>query len=559
MKISNFLIGFMLLLASGWVLADDLSDIEQLADAGLPQLALQRLNQDHAQPQTGVDNHVAWQRLQWQLLTQIGTPDDILTQAAVLPKDSPADVQHTVALLAAQAAIGKGDGVTARVYLQRLLWQLPVDKTEYPKLRAMVVQSHLLPQADAEAASLMLRYQQDFGQDNALLQIYALALLQAGRGADTHWIRSQLADNDPLAVLIDATSGQWSDSDIKQHLQAMLNSPLSGPVLVQMQKIAAPMNADELQLQINERLLDLVTPPVDLNAALVWKAYRSLTQSFGNVRLLLFGSDTGWADLARQSLSTDPLMARAIWAYLAREGKDPGLRSDAQQQLLAQLLAQHLDRAALRLFESAWPDLASPDFNPTVRYQLGLLALDAGKYPQSASLWQGLTVLPAGVDPTGWQVQRAQLFARTGSWQIAADAVSAWLDRPGNMDSAAAWPMLILTEQLSRQAAMTKQAQTLLVRMQANAEPLQRRVILYRLGQLAAAQQDDLQAAQLFIQAATETPLADAFVWQARLAAAASLDRAGLAEDAKLQYQLVATQSTDADQQAMANYALGMR
>ena len=547
----------MLLITACYAWADHLSAIQQLADADSPQLAVQQLNQNFAQG--SVDNRAAWQRLQWQLLAQIGKPDEILTQAASLPKDSPADVQHAAAWLAARAAISKGDGPTARIYLQRLLWQLPVDKTEYQALRAMVVQSHLLPQPDADAASLMLRYQQDFGRDVALLQTYALAVLQAGRSADMPWVRSQLADNDPLAVLMDASGNQWSDSDIKQHLQTLLGGSSSLPVLLIMRKIAAPMNAAELQLQINEQLFNQPTPPVDLNAPLLWKDYRNLTQSFGNVRLLLFGSDAGWADLARQSLRSDPVMARAIWAYLARDGKDPGLRSDAQQQLLEQLLAQHLDHTALRLFESAWPHLTSQDFNPTVRYLLGLLALDAGAYQEAADAWQNLTVLPAGANVAAWQVQRALLFARLGHWQTAADAVSAWLDQPGSMSSAAAWPMLMLTRQLSQQAATLQQAQALLVRMQASAEPLQRRVILYRLGQIAAAQQQPLQAAQLFIQAATETPLADTFVWQARLEAAASLARAGLAEDAKLQYQRVANKSTDAAQQAMANYALGMR
>lgn len=564
MKISNFLIGLSLVGLSLPVLgpneawSEDLSDIKQSAEAGAPQLALRQLDQGIAQ--ASGDTQAEWQRWQWQLLGKVGSADTVLQRAASLPKDTPADVQLVAASLAASAALSLGDGVLSRTYLARLLWVLPTDKTTYRELRAMVVQSHLMPQPDAEAASVMLRYQQDFGTDVALLRTYALAMLQAGREAEVVWARTQLPQDDPVTALIDANSDQLSDVDTRQRLLAVLNdNAVSTPMLLMVRKITAQMNAPELQIQTNERLLSSVTPPQEVTATDMWKAYRSLTQSFGNVRLLLFGSDAGWADLARESASNNKVMARAIWAYLAREAQDPALRSEAQQQFLTQLLVQHLDRAALRLFISAWPDLPASAFNAAVRYRLGQLALDEGEYKLAAGLWQDIEAVPTGVNTADWQVHRATLFVRQGLWSAAGDAVSAWLDQVATAPPDAGWQMGQVVQQMSQQATMTAPAQDLFKRLLPVVAPLQRRVVQYRLGQMADAQHKPLAAAQWYLQAATQLPLIDGFAAQARLDAAASLDQAGLHEDAKTQYALVLKTSPDIAQQAAAQYALSTR
>lgn len=535
------------------VLADSLSDTQQWVDAGAPQLALQKLDQGNADLR-----NPDWQRQQWQILAKTGSDDEVLKRAALVPKDAPPEVQHTAALLAARAAINKGNGGLARGYLAQLLWVLPADTETYRELRKLVVQSHLLPQADAEAASAMLRYQQEFGVDNGLLHLYAIAMLQVGRDAEVKWARAQLAANDTMAALIDATDSSLSDTDIKQRMQAVLNSEIDAPMLLQLRKMATQMNAPELLIQINERLLNLATSVDGVAANDIWKAYRSLTQSFGNVRLLLFGSDAGWAELARESVATNPVMARAIWAYLARDAKDPALRNDAQQQLLDQLLALHLDRAALRLFIAAWPGLPVSTFNATVRYRLGQLALDAGEHKLAVNLWRNQDSVPDGVNFADWQVRRATLFARQAIWSATANAIAAWLGTGTVTASAANWQMLELTLQLSHQATLVETAQALLTRELAVAEPAQRRVLLQRLAQIVDAAQP-IQAAQWYLQAAMQLPQPDYFAWQSRLDAAASLDQAGLHEDAKLQYQLVSKASTDAAQQAAANYALSIR
>lgn len=564
MKISNFLIGLSLVSLSLSVLApneawsDDLSEARQSAEAGAPQLALRQLEQGMAQ--ASGDTQAEWQRLQWQLLGKAGSAEAVLQQAAGLPKDAPADVQLMAARMAASAALSLEDGALARTYLARLLWILPTDKAAYRELRAMVVQSHLMRQPDKEAASAMLRYQQDFGTDMPLLRTYALAMMQAGREPEIAWVWTQLPQDDPLAALIDANSGQLSDADTRQRLQAVLkDNTASAPMLLMVRKIAAQMNAPELQIQTEERLLNSDTPPQAATAADMWKAYRKVTQSFGNVRLLLFGSDAGWADLARESASNNQVMSRAIWAYLAREAQDPALRHEAQQQFLTQLLTQHLDRAALRLFISAWPDLPASAFNGAVRYRLGQLALDEAEYKLAAGLWQDTEAVPADVNTADWQVQRATLFARLSLWSAAAEAVLAWLDQIATAPSDASWQMGQIVQHIAQQETMTVTAEDIFKRLLPVVTPLQRRVVQYRLGQMADAQHKPLAAAQWYLQAGTQIPQLDGFAAQARLDAAASLDQAGLHEDAKTQYELVLKTGPDIAQKAAAQYALSTR
>ncbi|MEQ1667435.1 MAG: hypothetical protein ABL868_03175, partial [Sulfuriferula sp.] len=391
--------------------------------------------------------------------------------------------------------------------------------------------------------SVMLRYQLDFGKDSALLQTYALAMLQAGRADDVKWARAQLPATNAIAVLLDTAAGQFSDDQSKQYLQAAILTANDAPMLLLLRKLTGEYNAPELLLQIDERLLNLPEPAA--SADKLWEAYRSLTQTLGNARLLLFGSDAGWSELAQESVQTNPMMARAVWAYLARAAKDPVLRQTAQQQLLAQLRAAKLDSAAMRLFAAAWPTLPTQTFNAATRYPLGATALSMGDDAMAVQLWRDLGEPPAGMTRVDWQVQRARLFARQGLWSLVADAVTAWLPAAATATDITHWQML------DSVLHMPQDPSALLVQMLPVLDASQQRVAMQRLGALAA---DDKQAALWLLSAAANT--SDSSAWQARLDAAARLKQAGLTLDAKQQYEAVLAGSASPAQRAAASVAL---
>ena len=555
MDTSRFLIGIMLAMVSLPACSDELTQAKQALDVGAAQLALQQLD---AMPMPSTDEQRAtWLQLTWQSLKLDGDDQAIVNHAAKLPDDAPVAMRHDVDVMAAQSAIKLGEGTLARHYLRQLLWHMSVQPAELMMLRAMVVQSHLVPQPDADAPSLFLRYQQDFGVDADLQKMYVLAMLRAGKVADLTTLRATLSNQDLLAMLIDADNTQLSDAAIHPQIVALLATQPDTQTVQLLVKPVAALHDDAVQARVVEYALSLFTPPTGTDAALLWKNYHSLTQSFGNVRLLLFGSDAGWADQARAVLADDPLMARAIWSYLAREAKDVQLKDQAQQQLLDQLSAAKLGRTALRLFEAAWANLPAQTFSPAVQYRLGGLALAAGDDVEAAELWKDAGIIPPGIDLAVWQAQRALLFGRLHAWSSAMDAVSAWLAQPNVMAGDAAWPMLLLTERLSHEPDQSRQAQSLLMQMWPNANLAQQQLIAQRLAQLMALTQP-VQAAQWYLRVAQDSSVVDErSVWQARLDAAACLDKAGLHGDAHRIYQSLSTQSVYPVLQAQARDALG--
>lgn len=536
MRLSNFLIG-LIIAATGasYAYADSRLDVQQLAQLNANQLALSQLQSANLS-----DDEL---RLQWQLLAKVGDTNAILKAAQVLPPNAPVDVARLRNQLAAQAALKQEDGVLARQYLAQLLADKSLDAPAYQQARAAVVHSYLLPQPDAEAVSVMLRYQQDFGKDVMLLQTYALAMLQAGRTDAATWARAQLPEANAIATLLDVSAGQFSDEQSKLRLQSAIIAASDVQMLLILRKLVSEYNAPELLLQIDERLLNLPKPQA--SADKLWEAYRGLTQTLGNARLLLFGSDAGWAELAQESVQTNPMMARAVWAYLARDAKDMALRQTAQQQLLAQLHVAKLDRAALRLFTAAWPDLPAQTFNAATRYQLGAIALNVGDAAVAVQLWRDLVEPPLGVAQADWQLQRACLFARQGLWPLVTDAVTAWLPVADTATDSARWQML------NSVLRMPQDPSALLVKMLPTLNAAQQRVAMQHLGTLAT---DDNQAALWLLSAAANAN--DTAAWQARLDAAARLQQAGLTLDAKQQYEAVLAGSESSAQRAAASVAL---
>ncbi|WP_162085586.1 hypothetical protein [Sulfuriferula nivalis] len=510
-------------------------DAQQLAQLNSPQLALQQLQ--------GANLSDDELRLKWQLLAQMDDAEAILQAASTLPKNAPPDVARLCNQAAAHAALQQGNGVLSRSYLAALLADRTLDTTVYQQARAAVVRSYLLPPLGNEVASVMLRYQQDFGKDKALLQSYALAMLQAGRADELKWARSQLDDTDAVAELIDISAGQFTDDQSKLRLQAAILAAKDAARLTLLRKLVSAYNAPDLLAQIDERLLNL--PEAQITADKIWEEYRSLTQTLGNVRLLLFGSDAGWADLAKESETTNPMMARAVWAYLARSAKDANLRQTAQQQLLTQLHAAKLDRTALRLFASAWPNLPASVFNADTRYQLGAVAWAENQPAVAVNLWRDLPAPPQAVAVADWQVQRARLFARQGLWPLVADAVYAWIPLADTAVESVRWQMLNVALQ------MPQDSSALLIKLLPVLNPAQQRVAMQRLGAISS---NDKEAATWLLNAAENAH--DEAAWQARLDAAARLKKAGLLLDAKQQYQAVLAGSDAAAQRALATDAL---
>ena len=521
-----FLVGFLLL--AGAAQADDAvaqSDAQLDMAAGAGQLAWQQLQG------SPVPTDVDALRLRWQALAAGGNPQQILTEAAALPSTAPADILHDADWLAARAALQVKDGRQARVFLGRLLWLMPVRPDELHRLRDMVVQSHLLPQPDGDTEGLLLRDEQDYGVNPALrLQVVAAFIQAKQKLPDMNAVRTGLVDTDPVAVLLDVAGGNLSGADLRQRVGQLLQQPhLPDIVLQALRVLLNDRNEDGLQVQLDERMLAEVNPQ-GVDATALWKRYHSQTQSFANVRLLLFGSDTGWAEQAKQN--DDPVMARAIWAYLAQQAKDAQLRVTAQEHLIDALSALKEDRTVLRLFSAAWSGLPAQDFAPSVRWRLGQIGWNVGDDKLAAAMWQDEQILPVNGDRAAWLLERAQLFARVAQWPAAWQAFTGWQAvHPGGTSGTSDWDIVLLAETLSHHAASVQTAEQLLRDLLPVSTVDEQRFLFFRLGELTS-DSEPRRAAQWYLRAAGSKPDSTRD-WRAVARAAELLQRVGLHDDAR--------------------------
>lgn len=544
---------FLLLLASLLTAsaghADDMARARQLLADGAGRLAMQALEAmpDPADVQERIDKY----RLLWQALSMSGTPQEILDAAGGLPPDSDLRLRRQVAVQAAQAALTLGRPVVARDYLRSLIWQLSPNAAGLPALRAMVVQSHLMPVPDDEAFSLWQRFVQDYGHDADLDLAVALAELKAGRTAGLDSLRAALKPGDHLALLLDVCNDSLSADARQQALTALLQNPLQPDEMDVLRHALASAHDTRMQTMWLEVALNQKQPPAGITAADLWSGWHDLAQGFGNVSLLLFGSDNGWADQAGKVATSDPLMSRAIWAHLAKSANDPVLRDLAASHLLDQLHQAGLDRTALAVFDAQWPARKPDDFPAEVRWRLGLAAFAAGRFELADAMWRNQPAASVPGNQVDWQWRRALAASRSADWPVMADAVAAWLSSVQHPSATDVWAVLF---GLHRAAAAGVAAQTLsplLEGLMPLADGAAQADILRERAQLASLD----EAPAWYLDAAAHAVSPDA-AWQDRLDAARALERAGNTPDALRIYQAVVAGAALESQREQARFAL---
>lgn len=543
---------FLLLLFSLSSHADPLPDefelASRLAREGAAQLAL--IHVQAAQP-AGTDGArwAEWELLRLSLLEQIDRPQDVLRRVAELPREAPADTQQAANRLAAMAALRLGQGAAARDYLARLFWQSELTPKQHQEARQLVARSYIAEGRPADAYPVMLRLRQDYSPVAPdLLEAYLHALLQAGLAEQAAEWLPQMHDADPLKLMVRLDAGLLApQAAVDAARQAQQKKPAAANWTVilkagQLQKNAA------WQAEAQEQLLAAAKGS---GADQLWQAYLAHAETAANQLNLLTGDDAAWSEQANQQAQIAPVTTRALLAYLARRAKDAALRADAQLRLISSLVGQKLGMTAVRLFEQN----AANDLAPAARYSLGEAAVQAGSYALAARQWQGLDSAPADVPAQQWQLRRAEVLVKGGAYGAGLEALRALLPakEPLAPDAAARVRETALELQDAGQDEAAQQAFQLLLPA---APASMQRDILARLGAMAESRKDYKLAADYFLQSAFLVGVPDASASNARFAAAANLARAGFAQDAKAQYQIILKTSKDAAQQEAARRAL---
>jgi hypothetical protein len=548
---------------------DSLAATRDLARAGARQFALQRVEalqppaitvmsaQGAASGALPATSFIAswgdWERLRLQLLSETGAHEQLLRRVAAMPAGVDPAVAADLHFAAARAAMALGRGAAARDQAGRALWAMALEGSRLRELRLLVIRSLVLDGKADDAYRSMLRFQQDYRPlDAATAALFVDGLLDLGRvreGID--WL-GLLEERGPTKMRLRLHTGLLAPAEVLGQARTAIGrseDPAWWRVLLD---AAGLHSAPLLRLEALEQRLDIADAGVADPRGL-WEAYRRYARDAANEHRLLAGDESNWLDFALRRRDADPVLARAYFAYLARDAGDATLRRTAQTQLAEALAAARLPRTALRLF-GLWP--GDPQQLPAgARQVLGGLSANLPDHPLALRYWLGLPA-PEGMPPAIWELRLAALALRAGR-----SGAAAGIAQRITADSAAAIPQAQLAEwvTLAEQFADHGRhdvARLLFGRVLPDLTAQQAAGLRAGIGLDPGAGKLPPPSAESYLLAALKAPDAgDAS--GLRMVAGFSLLRAGLLEDARAQFEWVLKHARDPAQIAVARRELG--
>ena len=563
----------LLLILPGWLVlppvmaAVSLAEIERLVRAGAPQLALRLLDQQQGDLQA---RDQAWLRRERQrigILQGLGDWEEIRRRLHALPETLPPELRRWADEMQVQTDLRLGDGRAALPRLRRMIWATVTeqDRTRLRRLRRQLIRAYLAAGAARDAHIAMLRYQQDYGRDDAQWRLlHARVLMQAGRDADAAEVLQE--DETPAAralyLLAQWRAGRLPAARVREQAEQLAAGADAEPqALLRALAVVTEQDAEASISALESWLAQGRQGPLpgllEITADDLWRAYRERAMSLGNRHQLLIGDEDAWFALADEIQAEKPASARAIHAWLATQSVDHAARA---QRALAEGL-ERLDgglRVLKRLYLPAG-EAGDPDSIPVpVRYRLAALALREGEISLASRLMQALEQPPRGEDPFNWTLRRARVFIADGRTDRGVELLQGLLERHPVLDDARHDRLMQVVFDLQA-GDRHEEAIGLFDRLMDYPRPLQsrRELLFWKADSLKALGRKE-QAAWLYLRSAT---LGDAFsmdAWArtARYHAAEMLAGAGLAGDARSQFEALLEVTREAGRRAMLQHQL---
>jgi hypothetical protein len=519
--------------------AGTLADTRQLLDAGAPRLALDRI--DHAAPaDRSAATWSAWEGLRCAALSALHRDAEVLERVARLAEEarpSPVLAPCVTAAAHAFAALEKHDD--ARRYAARALWDFKLPPRDVEGLRRLVIDTYVAGEQGDEAYRAMLRFQQDYGPlPKPLLARFVTALLDLGKDREALTWLAQLDDTQPAKLALRVRAGLVDrGAALRQAQAALAKGGGAGYWRVVLDAAADAMPG--VKLAAREHLLD--GEPRKSQAQALWSAYLAAAEASANRERLLVGDDAGWARVATRLLPNDAGLGRAFLAYLAQRGASAAVRRDAQLRLLASLAGDHLERAAVLLFQHAFPDLDALDND--VRYRLGAAAEAGGDARYAMRVWRDLAPA-ADADAAMWRLRLARVRWRADRRDAGADQLA------GELRSRSRSPHELVQETARYateldEAGQHAAASRLFEAALPQAEAADARVLGLALARAYEGAGEYARAADAYLRVALAPDPPDRPALQARLQAAGALARAGYAQDARAQLEWLVVNAKD--------------
>ena len=527
-----------------------------LAEAGAVQLALQRVEllQTAMIPGPGpaAANWVEWERLRLRLLVSRGSHALLLQRVAAMPSGVDAAVAAGFHADAARSALAIGRGAAARDHAARALWTPGIDAAQMRELRLLVIRSQVLDGQADDAYRSMLRFQQDYRTlDAAMAGEFVDGLLDLKLVKEAVSWLPLLDDRGATKLRLRLHTGLLAPAEVLSQARSAIarsENPVWWRVL---QEAADRQPAPALKIEAIEQLLDRSQGSA-AEAQRLWSEYLAYARSAANTHHLLSGDDASWMEFALKRREADPVVARAYFAYLAREGRGTSLRDAARMQLASGLIAAQLPRLALQLFD-VWPG-GPAELSADTRYPLGNAAEVLQQHARALQYRQGLPA-PEGVTPEVWDLRMASLALRAGRGDAVAAIVRKLAEANTPIPAAQRSEWIALAMQLADHG-LTAETQSLVGRVLPQSDPAQGRLLLAAVARAVDSGSQPLLAAEYHLRLALTAPQPDAAA-EARLRAAFNLARGGLHEDARVQFEWLLKNARDPAVIATARRELG--
>ena len=539
--------------------AESLASAQRLLAARAPLLALSLVERSQ---QAGSARWIDWETARLRALTELAQWDAIAARAEALdspwiadePAGSPlAAWVRGLWLTGAEAALRVPAPARARALALRVLWTAGASADQVRRARLAVIDSHFVGGDPAAGYGAMLRMQQDAGTADPVLAARFVALLaEHGRERDAlPWITALDAGH-PVRLAAQVRLGLTAGASAAAQARAAIARGGDARFWSVLRSAGTAAGDVLLVLEASEQMLQHAPAAAGTAASALWTDYDAAAGVVANREQLLVGDEFGWSSAAARLVARDPTAARALFARLALRGSTAQVRANAQLQLASSLRESRLPLTAIRLF--ADPGRVELAAAPELRRLLGELAAEQGQFSLALAWWRELPPR-IGEDADQWRLAQAEAFARTARFD---PAVRLALE-PFAAGRAPPVPIVERTlalAELMGDAAEPARGLALLAPVRRLAEPgaaaplaptLRRSVLLAHArlqeagGAAALAAQDYLAVAAM-----PEFKPADPVQIEARLRAAQALVRAGLREEARVQFDWIARNTRDA-------------
>lgn len=558
-KLRPLLLGLCLPLAyqpaSVWADAPAINELQQLSISGAPGLALRLLDSGQPSLKEDIASWVLYERQRLQLLDSGRRWDEIIRRTDSLQSQGlPAAFVEWASLRRGRALLKTGQNVQARRLAVTWLWRsADVPAEDMAAWRRLVVQAYLDEGRVREAYQSLLRYRQDYGDENQAFRLLrARVLIRQGAG---NRALLDLEDVDGpesrLLSLMARLEIEGSDAaDIYQQARTLARDedfldefrPGAWIVAARSAEAAGDLSAAVVAWESAATGIRLQAWQDDLLALdgdLLWAAYKRIGEQVANRQQLLTGDDRAWLHNAEFLLQMDAGLGRALMAALIKNGMTPEAVAQAHEGLSTSLLTGEGAAEVLRQLYLQSGDADISMLSETVRHRLVEQALNEADIRLASRLMAEQETAPEGKDGREWRLLRARVLILGGKYDQGGAELSSLVEQSDSWNESMRDRMLQVIFDLQTVGQDDIALDLFRALLKQELDPKLERELLFWTADSFVALQKYAQAARYYLRSATFVDGFGTDPWgqTARFKAAEALASAGLVEDARSLYQ----------------------